>query len=163
MNADTQAQTWYLGSWGLWGWLETIVKLIASVIGYIAFAGAVGTGSITLGGHPHLAAVILLAIATLIAVGLIALRIKQHEIIGIVYSILNALGHIAILIALLMQPTATTYPILFGVIYALGEVVKIRFLQVSGFTERGQTSAQMVKFSGAIVAAYVIYVILLLI
>lgn len=162
MSAET-TQGFYVGSWGTWGWLETIVKLVASVIGYIAFLGAIGTGTLTIAGHPHLASVILLVIATLAAVGLIALRIKQREIIGIVYSILNALGHIAILIALLMQPTATTYPILFGVIYAIGELIKIRFLQVSGFTERGQTTQQLVRFSGAIVAVYAIYVILLFI
>ena len=68
-----------------------------------------------------------------------------------------------LLIALARDPlNARGYGIAFGVFYTLGELAKMRFLQVSGYTEFGFKSGTMVMAVRAVVAAYALLTILML-
>jgi hypothetical protein len=96
-------------------------------------------------------------------VGVVFVRIMQKELISIGYSILNALGHIALLIALLRVPTQTTLAIIFAVAFVLGELAKQRFLAISGYVEGGSNTATMVMFSRTIAVVYLVLAICLII
>lgn len=163
MAESAGTQGWHTANWGLCGWLETGVKLVGIVFGFVAFFQAISGGSFTLSGHPHLAAVIVLGLLTFVAVGVIAVRIQQREIISVAFAIINALGHLAVLVAILWKPTETTLPLLFGVAYVIGNLVKIRFLGISGYTESGASSRMMHNFTWGMVAFYAAYSVLLLI
>ncbi len=154
---------WHVASWGFWGWLETGIKLVGIVAGYIAFFNSTAVTELTIGGHPHLAAVILLALLTLAMIGLVFVRITQKELISIGYSILNALGHLALVFALLRVPTQTTLPIIFAVMFILGELAKQRFLTISGYVEGGANTVSMLMFSRVIGITYLILAIFLII
>lgn len=162
-TATSSTQGWHVANWGLWGWLETIVKLIGAGAGIVAFFNTMSISTLTLGGSPRLAAVILLGLLTFISIGLVFVRIRQQEIVSIFYAIFNLLGHAGLLIALLRAPQQTTLGIVFGIAYVAGELIKQRFLVVSGFTEAGQTTQSMVNFSRGVALFYLLLLIFLVI
>lgn len=157
------AKGWHVADWGFWGWLETGLKLIGIVAGFVAFFNSSAVSALTIGGSPRLAAVILVAVLALAMIGVVFMRITQKEIISVIYSIVNALGHVALLFALLRVPTQTTLPIIFAVMFILGELAKQRFLAISGYTEGGQNSAAMVRFSRIVAAIYLVLAIFLVV
>ncbi len=165
MQQTTSSSTvgWHVASWGFWGWLETVIKLVGIVAGYIAFFNSNAVTDLTISGHPHLAAVILLALLTLAMIGVVFVRISQKELISIGYSILNALGHIALVFALLRLPTQTTLAIIFAGAFILGELAKQRFLAITGYVEGGSNTATMIRFSRIIAVTYLVLAILLII
>lgn len=155
---------WHIGSWGFWGWLETAVKGVGIIVGLLAGLQALNSGnSVVFDGNPHLAAVIWLGLICLIVVlGVPVLRITQKEIISIIFAILNALGHLGMLYSLLTIPDSRTLAIIFGVAYIAGELVKQRFLTVSGYTEAGQTTSAMINFSRLQMGIYAVFIVLVL-
>lgn len=162
MQAGTNAG-WHVAKWGLWGWIETGLKMVSIIAGFIAFFGANGSDAFEVGGNPHLAALILLAVMSLMTVVVVGLRFTQREIISIGFAILNMLGHFALLYSLLGTPDQQALPVVFGVFYALGEVAKQRFLTITGYTESGQTTSAMLNFSRGVAVVYIIFAVLVLI
>jgi len=156
-----QTQGWHVGSWGLWGWLETIIKLVGMLAAYAAFFAS--AGDFVIGGNPELGAVIIVALAMLITIVAITIRIRQREVISMVYALLNFLAHVALLIALLRLPAQTTLPLLFAIAFVIGELVKQYFLKVTGYTEQGQDIAGMIRFSRIVMSAYILLAIALVI
>lgn len=164
MTTGDKPQGFYIGSWGMWGWIETALKVIAAVFGIAAFAATSGAGELVIGGNPELLALLLMASLTTNPLISLGLRIAQKEIISIVFTVVSLLGHVALLIALARDPlNARGYGIAFGVFYVLGELAKMRFLQVSGYTEFGLNSGTMVMGVRAVVAVYALLTILLVI
>lgn len=163
MTAD-KPQGFYIGSWGTWGWIETVLKVIAAAFGIAAFAATTGAGELIIGGNPELLALLLMAGLTTNPLISLTLRIAQKEIISIVFTVFSLLGHAGLLIALARDPlNARGYAIAFGVFYTLGELAKMRFLQVSGYTEFGFNSGTMVSGVRVVVAAYALLTVLLVI
>jgi hypothetical protein len=157
-------QGFYIGSWGMWGWIETALKVIAAVFGIAAFAATSNAGELIIGGNPELLALIVMAGLTTNPLISLPLRIGQKEIISIVFTVFSLLGHAGLLIALARDPlNARGYGIAFGVFYTMGELAKMRFLQVSGYTEFGLQSSSMVMGVRVVAAAYALLTILLLI
>ena len=60
--------------------------------------------SSSFGDNPHLAAVILLALLTLASLAQVGIRFTQRETISLIFAVLNLLGHLGLLIALLRVP-----------------------------------------------------------
>jgi hypothetical protein len=162
MAATTQSQGWHVANWGLWGWIETGLKLIGIGAGFLAFFGSSSATEMIVGGNPNLAAVILLALLTLGLFAAVFMRVMQKEIISLIFSILNVLGHAGILIALLRQPDQQTLPLIFAGFFVLGELAKQRFLAISGYTEAGQSGTAMLMFSRVVLAIYVVFIIFIL-
>ena len=80
-----------------------------------------------------------------------------------VYAILNTLGHLALLIALLRIPHSRVLPLIFAGFMVLGELSKQRFLAISGYTENGQSASGMMNFSRGMTAIYVLLAVFILI
>lgn len=157
-----QQNVWHTAKWGTWGWAETIVKLIALGAGLVAFASALSADGFRLGDNPRLAAVILLVLLTLAAIAQLAIRAQQRETISVIFAVLNLLGHLGLLFALLRVPDQTALPLIFGILYLFGQLIKLQFLRVTGYTEGGANTSGMLRVTGAVAAAYALFVILLL-
>lgn len=156
-------QGFYIGSWGGWGWAETALKVIAAGFGIAAFLATTGADGLIIGDSPELLALILMAGLTLNPLISLVLRVRQKEIISIVFTIVNLIGHAALLIALARDPlNARDYGIAFGVFYTLGELAKLRFLQVTHYTEMGLKSESMITGVRGVIAAYALLTLLLL-
>ena len=163
MKSTTQAQGWHTVEWGTWGWAETILKLIGLAFGVLAFFRSNPANELVVGNNPHLAAVVIVAILTLFSVGQVGIRFTQKEIVSMIFAVLNFLGHAALLVAMLRVPTDLTLPVLFGVFYALGGIVKVQFLRVTGYTEGGADSRTMLIVAALMALPYIIFVVLLLV
>jgi len=161
MHATTGTQGWHTATWGTWGWLETIAKLIALVAGFIALFTRL-PGTVMLIGNPHLAALIVLALLTLASIAQVAIRFGQRETISMGFAVLNLLGHVALLIALAMVPHHRLWPVLFGVFYVVGQLVKVQFLRVTGYTEGGADSTAMLRTTGVIAVLYALFTVFML-
>lgn len=162
MQAAT-SNNWHVANWGLLGWLETAIKGLGMLVGFVAFVDSLGADKFIIGDNPHLAAVILLGLLTLGFVAPLFFRYVQKEVISMAFAVFNFLGHTALFLALVRQPDQEIYVILFGVAYIMGELVKQRFLTTTGYTEAGQSPKAMVNFSRGVMAIYALLIILVLI
>jgi hypothetical protein len=154
-------QGWHSLEWGTWGWIETILKLIGIVAAYILFAQT--SGPLVIGGNPHLLAVILLVLMTLATLFALVVRYVQKETLSFVFAVLQALGHLALLIAVLRVPSSMTLAVLFGLMFVLGQAAKLRFLSVTGYTEGGsdvQSMKRVAAIMGFIYIALTVFVLL---
>lgn len=156
-------QGWHTAQWGTLGWVETILKLIGIGAGVLAFVNSDAAAALRIGDNPHLAAVILLGALTLGAAFQLFVRFGQKETISLSFAVLNLLGHLALLVALLRAPSDMTLAVIFGVMVVLGQVVKLQFLRSTGYTEGGATTGAMMGISAAQGATYLLLVILVLI
>ncbi len=162
-TATVQPTGWHIAKWGFWGWLETAVKGIGIVTGWVALLTALPIGALTIGGNPRLAAIALLALLTFAAVGVNFVRLRQREVVSQIYALANASGHLAMLVTLLGRPDLRAFGVVFGIAYVAGELVKQRFLTVSGYTEGGAKPAQMVMVSRVLMVFYIVFTVLLLV
>jgi len=162
-SAVTPTQGFTFGAWGFWGWAETVIKLVAVVIGVIAFLGIASAAPFVIGGNPELGAVILLGLLTIISVVVIFGRLAAREIVSIAFAIASAIGHITLWIALARVTTQPELVILFAVFIILGNLAKARFLTVSGYTEMGQDTAGMLRFNWGLIAIYGLLAIMIVI
>lgn len=157
------SQGWHTARWGTLGWAETILKLIGLGAGVLAFLNSDASAALRIGDNPHLAAAILLLVLTLGAVFQLVVRFGQKETISLGFAVLNLVGHLALLVALLRVPADVTLAVIFGVMYVLGQLVKLQFLRTTGYTEGGASTRAMMGVTAAITAAYLLLVILVLI
>lgn len=162
-TSTSGTQGWHIAQWGFWGWIETILKLIGIGAGMLAFSGSLSDVPLVISGNPKLLAVLLVAALTLGMVVAFIWRIVQREIVSLVFSALNVLGHAGLLIALLRTPAEMTLPLIFSVFFVLGELAKYRFLTTTGYTEAGQSKAGMLRFSYVMMGTYAVLTIRLLI
>lgn len=163
MSNMTQSQGWHTAQWGTWGWAETILKLIAIVAGILAFINSDAAAPFLIGDNPHLAALVVLALLTLGALGQLGIRFMQRETISFGFAVLNLLGHLGLLIAVLRVPDQPTLSLVFGAFYTLGQIVKIQFLRVTGYTEGGASTRGMLIVSVVMAVAYALFAILMLV
>ncbi len=160
---QTQTDGWHVARWGTWGWIETVLKLVGIAAGVVAFFQTTGTSDLVIGGHPHLAAVIVLAVLTLAAFGQLAFRFRQQEVISLIFAVLNLLGTLGLLIALLKAPESLTLPLIYGGGYVLGQLAKLVFLRISGYTEGGADTRGMLMVTGGLTVVYVVFMLLLVV
>ena len=162
MQTTTPAQGWHTAQWGTWGWLETIAKCVALVAGFIAFFNPFHPSTFMIGGNPNLAALILLVLLTLASIAQLAIRFRQQETISMIFAVINFLGHVAVLIAVAQVPHHRLWPVLFGAFYVVGQLVKVQFLRVTGYTESGADTAGMLRTAGAMAALYALFAVFML-
>ncbi len=153
-------QGWHSLEWGTWGWIETILKAVGLVAAIILFAQTPDTGGLVIGGNPRLAAVALLTLITLATIGTIIIRSIQKETLSFVFAVFSAVGHLALLVALLRVPASITLAVLFGLLFVLGQAAKLRFLALSGYTEGGSDVRQMKRVAAIMGLIYIALTVL---
>lgn len=146
---------WHVKNWGTWGWLETVVKSIGIIAGLIAFTVTQPTNSVQL----SLAAIVL-SLLTLVTVGALTMRISQREVTSLVFSLANVLGHAGMLFYLVQTVDLNALPIVFALAFAIGDGIKLQFLAVTGYTEKGPGTSRW--FVGGLIVTYIIFSILVI-
>lgn len=161
-SSTQENPSWHTARWGLWGWVETILRLIGAFAGIAALAGPFTASGLTIGGNPRLLGIALLVLLTLATLITLVIRLRQREIISVLFAILNAAGHLALLWALLQIPASLTTALVLGVFQALGLVAKAIFLRSTGYTEMGATSQSMQAANFVLLAMYAAFIVLML-
>ncbi len=162
MQANAQAQQWHVTQWGLWAWIETILKLIAVCAGFLAFFASLSAPGFTLRSNPHLAAIVVLGLGTLLALVMVPLRFQQKEIISMIYRVLHALGHLGLLFALFRVVDVKGLALAFGMFWAAGQLFKLQFFRTTGYTEFGLTKDGIMRWGIGYFALYLLFAVLML-
>jgi hypothetical protein len=160
---QTAPTGWHVKNWGVWGWVETAIKSIGIIAGWVAFANSLSAPDFMLVNNPRLAAMILLLLLALPLIGITFFRIYQREIITIIYTVCSLTAHWGMLFALLRTPDQRGIAIVFGVAFAIGELTKSQFLRTSGYTEGGLKTQNMMLGVYGLAAMYVLFAILMLV
>jgi len=137
---------WHAADWGLQGWLETMFESAGIAAAAVGAATTVAAERIELSGVGYGVAGVALLLFLGAAVQLM-LRVKQQELISLVFAALNLAGHASLVWVAMYAPAATWVPVAFGLAYVAGEFTKQRFLAVSGYADNGQTPAEMRRLS----------------
>jgi hypothetical protein len=156
----SESASWHVQNWGVWGWVETIIKLVGIVIAVYGLISILPSFSLGLPLNLHLIAVIVLALMTLMSLFIVTIRFGQREIIAFAFAILSAVGHISALLVLLQASAQTFYPTVgFALAYLLGELVKIQFLRITGYSESGRDPKAMQRIPIVFGTAYLLIAI----
>jgi len=160
--SDPVPSSWHTSKWGNLGWAETVAKLVAIVAGLFAFALSFPGGGIGFGLNVRLAAFLVFAFLSVGAFMQLTIRLKQREIVSLVFAVVNLLGHLGLLYALLHPSLPPTIPLVFAAFWVLGQLIKLQFLRTTGFTEQGSDSAGMLKFAAVQTSLYVLFAVLVI-
>lgn len=162
MREQVVPQGWHVRSWSVWGWVETAAKgvgILASVAGVLTVATA---ASIEISGLGY-GLVGLVGVLALLSVLQLLLRIGQKEVVSLAFAVVNLLGYAGLVVLVLYAPQARWVPMVFGGAYVAGELVKQRFLAASGYTENGQSTAQMTSVSRVLAGLHALMAVLALV
>ncbi len=130
----TLGQGWRVAKWGPLGWLETALKGIGIMTGIIAFFSA-GSGPLLLADNPNPPLLAYAGVLVAVVISILGARVIQQEIVSIVFALFNIVGHAGMFIAIARGADLGALPVLFGAAYVAGEIVKQRFLAVTGYVE----------------------------
>ena len=130
------AVKWHIAKWPPLAWLETIIKLVALIIGISVGVTALAVGEFALPTGTRLAQFIILIILSLGLIMAIFDRIADREIIAMIFVVLNNLGHWGMVLGL---AAGSEWLLWFASFMLLGDLVKLLFIRVNRFTVRDFT------------------------
>jgi len=155
----TTAKQWHVSNWSALGWLETGIKLFAFLAAMLALINALSSGTLTAPAGARLIQVIVLMVLALGLLAGLADRYNQREIIAMGFILLNNLAHWGMVYALLTLPVPTNLLLIFAGLMLLGDLVKVYWLRVSGYTQDGYPQSILFGLTGVYVVGYVILLI----
>lgn len=143
---------WHIDRWPPLAWVETGIKGIAILLAVVAFArGADPAASLS----PRVAAMgAILGILSLGLVAAIADRIRNREVIAMGFVLFNNLGHAAATATLFLARSMPPLLVAFAACMLLGDLVKILFIQRSGFRVRNASPATLILLTLVYVVGY---------
>jgi hypothetical protein len=163
MNDDTtQANTrqWYIGHWPPLAWVETVTKAAALVIGIFALFAALSGGTLMPPDGLSLAQLIVLSILSLGLLAAIFDRLKEREVVAMVFVVFNNLGHWGMVVALASGQKHNALLIPFCALMLIGDLVKLAFLEVHNFKVRDIPRPVLFGLTSLYAAGYAIVLIM---
>jgi hypothetical protein len=163
MNGGTTkaaARRWHVDRWPPLAWLETVVKLVAIVLGIVAGVQALSSGNFSRPAGPQLAQLIILALLSFGLVAAIFDRLAGREIVAMIFVVLNNLGHWGMVLALATNPGPGWMLPAFAALMLLGDLVKLLFLKVHDFSVRDTPPAVLYGLTLVYVVGYLAILIL---
>ena len=162
MTSTTPPKQWYVANWSALGWLETGIKLVAFAAAILALIQALSSGTFNAPSGTRLVQGIILAFLALGLFGAIFERYMQREIIAMIFVLVNNVVHWGMVYALLTLPGPASLLLIFATLMLLGDLVKIYWLRVSGFTQDGRPQSIFYILTGGYIVGYAIILLLAL-
>lgn len=160
MTKPLPVKGWHVGDWSPLGWLETIIKAVAFVVAISTLINALSNGVFAAPSGARLVQVIVLALLSLGLLGAIFERYTQREIIAMVFVLVNNIAHWGMVYALLTLRDVNNPLSIFAVLMLCGDVVKLVWLRVSGYTQDGRPQSIFYFLTGFYIVGYVIILLL---
>lgn len=172
---DTNQRGWHIANWTALGWLETAIKAVAIVIGIFALVKSISVGAFAL---PWGLRFFQLIVMTTLALGLVAAifdRLRERELISMIFVLFNNLAHWGIVSMMLVtrkegslvfvidpEPIPESHALLiaFCALMLLGDLVKIVFIKTTNFTVRNVPSAVLYGLTSFYLVGYAVILIL---
>ena len=161
MNESTEQKQWHVAEWPALAWLETTIKIIGLLIaiGALLFMLAEGRSYVFPDGVRRVQWGIL-AFLSLGIFGAIFDRIIERELVSMGFVIVNNLGHWGMVIAMLFAPYPDGELMAFAGLMFFGDLIKLWFIYLSGFTVRNTPRAVMLGSTLFFVIGYLVIVLL---
>lgn len=151
---------WRVAQWPPLAWLETVIKLVAILIGILTLVDALSTGNLTFPDGLPLTQLVVLALLSLGLVAAIFDRLVEREIVAMVFVILNNLGHWGMVLGLLAPQHPGSRLLAFAALMLVGDLVKLFFLKVHNFQVRDTPRSVLYGLTLFYVVGYVILLLL---
>ena len=149
---------WHVARWSPLAWLETILKLAAIGIALGTFTEQLATLDLALPAGSRLLQLIILAALSLGLLLAIGDRLRDREIVAMLFVLLNNLGHWSMV---LLLAGAGAVPLLtFLLLMLAGDVVKLIFIRVDDFTVRDYPQRLLYILTGIYIAGYALVLLL---
>jgi hypothetical protein len=159
-GSQTSNTGWHVAQWPPLAWLETLIKLIALVIGVVALVDSLSAGEFALPNGLRLAQLIVMTILSLGLVAAIVDRLTEREIVAMLFVILNNLGHWGMVIALASKQEPGSSLVAFAALMLVSDLVKLVFLKVHDFRVRDIPRAVLYGLTLFYVFGYALLLIL---
>lgn len=154
----SDVKRWYVADWPPLAWLETALKAVALVIGILAWV-RVGRNAFVLPRGFRLGQLVVLSLLSLGLVAAIFDRWIEHEVVAMIFVIVNNLGHWGMVAALAVRPGPGVSLTAFAALMLLGDLVKLAFLKVHDFTVRDTPRGVLYGLTLFYVFGYVIILV----
>ncbi|MBN1562832.1 MAG: hypothetical protein JXA10_03275 [Anaerolineae bacterium] len=159
-SSSPDPKHWHVARWSPLAWLETTIKIIGLLIaiGALLFMLAEGRTFDFPDGVRRAQWIVLV----LLALGLVAAivdRIIEREIVAMGFVIINNLGHWGMVIALMFAPYPDGELLAFAGLMFFGDLIKLWFLYMSGFTVRNTPRAVLYGLTLVYVIGYLVIVL----
>jgi uncharacterized membrane protein YidH (DUF202 family) len=161
MNEAPEQKQWHVAEWPPLAWLETTIKVIGLLIAIGTLLSALAEGRSY--DFPHGARQAQWIILVILSVGILAAivdRIIEREIVAMGFVIVNNVGHWGMVIATLFTPYPDGELLAFAGLMFIGDLVKLWFLYLTGFTVRNTPRALMYGGTLVFVIGYALIVLL---
>jgi hypothetical protein len=156
-----QPKQWYVADWPPLAWLETTIKVIGLLIALAALLFMLAEGrAFDFPDGVRRAQWVILVILSLGLVAAIVDRIIEREIVAIGFVIINNLGHWGMVITMLFAPYPDGELLAFAGLMFFGDLVKLWFLYLTGFTVRNTPRSVIYGLTLAYVIGYGLIVLL---
>jgi len=127
-------KTWHIENWHLLGWLETIIKSLAILIGiYAFFLGIKQPKVLNIDSLPYIQLVIFLILSIGLLVAIVN-RYQKKDIISMIFILINNWGHWGLLYAMI-KGVNIKFLYSFVLLMLAGDIVKIVFLKKHNYSE----------------------------
>jgi hypothetical protein len=132
-SSSSSPRSWHIARWPALAWLETIIKLVALIIGISAGVSALSVANLALPAGLRLVQFIMLIVLSLGLMAAIFDRIADREIVAMIFVLINNLGHWGMVLG---AAAGSNYLLLFAALMLLGDLVKLWFIRAHNFTVR---------------------------
>lgn len=150
-----EENNWHIKKWHLLGWLETLIKSLAIIIGiYVLFIGFTKPAFLRLNQLPLIELIIL----TILSLGLLAAiynRYQLKDIISMVFVIFNNLGHWGLIYGIL-KGANIKFLYSFVLIMLAGDIVKIVFLKRHNYSEGDMAPQKFIYLTSVYALGYLV-------
>lgn len=154
MTDAATRKAWHVAAWPPLAWLETAIKLVALVIGIVAFGEALDAGRFAVPEGAQLGQLVVLVILSIGLLAAIGDRWIEREIVAMAFVIINNAGHWSMVGALLWGEESHILA-LFAALMLAGDLVKMLFIAVHReFTVRDNPRLVLYALTGVYVAGY---------
>lgn len=150
-------KAWRIERWPPLAWLETVLKLAGMWFGFAALFSALQSGRMAFPAGPVLfrwIVLVVLSVGLLVAIGD---RLKEREIVAMVFVVLNNIAHWGMVIGVMVG----TAPGLaaFAAFFLAGDLVKLVFLRLHRFQVRDIGPGTLYALTGIYILGYAIILI----
>lgn len=151
-------KNWHIENWHLLGWIETIIKSLAILIGiYAFFLGIKKSGFLNINSLPSIQVVIFLILSVGLLLAIIN-RYQKKDIISMVFIIFNNWAHWGLLYAI-FKGINIKFLYSFVLLMLAGDIVKIVFLKKYNYSE-GDISSKYFNYLTWIYVGGYLFIIL---
>ncbi len=152
-------QGWHLKNWHFLGWLETVIKTAAIIIGiYVFFLGVKEPNFLPIDNVPFIQLIILI----ILSLGLVAAiynRYQNKDIVSMVFVLFNNWGHWGLIYGI-FKGVEARFLYSFAMIMLAGDLIKIIFLRKYNYSEGELAPKKFIYLTSVYIIGYILIILL---